>query len=228
MQPMRSFKKLIDKSHETPIVVQFYAKWCGPCKVLKPVMTRLANQADGKWVLALIDVEKHQNIAAQFNVRSIPDVHLIYKGKSIANFKGSKSSAIIEKWLANHLPRRRRKSKHHEAEAFIRHGNLEGAMREILEDVNRKSPQSEIPKLFMAMLDIGKNNPQATQLLSQVDRRGEWGGVVNALLDLIDVNTDEHDAHTPTHSPYNPTPVLANEKNRFRQFQSGLTHWIGS
>lgn len=222
MQPLKSFNKLIQKSHETPIVVQFFAKWCGPCKVLKPTMTRLANQAEGRWVLALIDVEKHQNIAAQFNVRSIPDVHMIYKGESVANFKGSKSTAIIEKWLENNLPKRRRKTKHYDIESLLKIGNIDGAVMSILEKVDQENPKAQVPKILMAMLTLGKNNPQAMQLINQLDQRGEWASIVKTLRDLVDIDIDERDDHTPTHSPYNPTPVLANEKIDVNNFNPDL------
>lgn len=120
------FDKVVAKSQEKPIVIQFFATWCGPCRTLSPIMQELARLAKGKWELILIDVEKYPTIAGMYQVASIPTVHILHKGQSIANFAGVKSANTIEKWLKVNLPKSKKKksNRYTEAERLLKQGNI--------------------------------------------------------------------------------------------------------
>ena len=95
---------VIERSHEVPVVVDFWAEWCGPCRVLGPVIEGLAAEANGRWELVKINTEIQQDIAMQFQIRSIPAVKMFYQGEVIAEFMGALPRFQIERWLGQHIP----------------------------------------------------------------------------------------------------------------------------
>jgi len=97
-------KNVIDKSFETPVVVDFWAPWCGPCRMLGPAIEGLAAEQAGRWTLVKVNVDENQDLASQYGVRGIPDVKLFHKGEAIAEFAGVKSKGQIESWLDAHIP----------------------------------------------------------------------------------------------------------------------------
>lgn len=98
---------IIDVSQHTPVVIDFWAEWCGPCRVLGPVIEKLASQAKGRWKLVKVDLENPNNqpLAAQFQIRSIPAVRMIFQGKLLGEFNGALPESQIKQWLDAHLPK---------------------------------------------------------------------------------------------------------------------------
>jgi len=74
--------EVVEQSKTTPVVLDFWAEWCGPCRVLGPVIEKLAAEAAGQWKLVKINTEVHQQLAAQFGIRSIPSVKMVYNGRT--------------------------------------------------------------------------------------------------------------------------------------------------
>ena len=89
-------EEVIEKSKSVPVLVDFWAPWCGPCKQLTPILEKLVNNKNGKIILAKINVDENQGIAGQLNIQSIPTVYGFVDGKPIDAFQGAQPESKIE------------------------------------------------------------------------------------------------------------------------------------
>jgi putative thioredoxin len=92
-----------ERSRTTPVVVDLWADWCGPCKQLSPVLEKLANEAAGAWVLAKIDVDANPRLAQAFQAQSIPMVVAIVGGQMVDAFLGAMPESQVRQWLTQVL-----------------------------------------------------------------------------------------------------------------------------
>tara|TARA_Y100001935_G_scaffold213397_1_gene184194 strand:+ start:128 stop:997 length:870 start_codon:yes stop_codon:yes gene_type:complete len=92
-------EEVIEKSKTTPVIVDFWAPWCGPCKQLTPTLENIVNKKKGKVTLAKINVDENQGIASQLNIQSIPTVYGFVNGKPIDAFQGAQPESKIEEMV---------------------------------------------------------------------------------------------------------------------------------
>src|SRR4030095_2014572 len=97
-------KEVLEKSYETPVLVDFWAPWCGPCRVLTPVLEQIAEEQKDKWTLVKINTEEHEDLAQQYHIMSIPNVKLFYRGEVINEFLGALSKQMVLDWLKKVIP----------------------------------------------------------------------------------------------------------------------------
>ena len=91
--------EVLERSLSTPVIVDFWAEWCEPCKQLSPVLERLAVEGGGAWVLAKIDVDANPRIAQMFRVQGIPMVYAVVGGQPIDAFSGVVPEAQLRQWI---------------------------------------------------------------------------------------------------------------------------------
>jgi putative thioredoxin len=96
---------LIEESNNRPVVVDFWADWCEPCKQLMPILEKIANEYQGAFLLARVNADQQQAITQQFGVRSLPTVMVIQNGQPVDGFAGAQSEAEVRKLLEKYLPK---------------------------------------------------------------------------------------------------------------------------
>jgi putative thioredoxin len=132
------------RSHEVPVVVDFWAAWCGPCRTLGPLLERLTIEAGGAFRLAKVDVDANPNLAARYGVRGIPAVKAFRAGAVVAEFVGAQPEPLVRRFLQNLAP---------SAESIA----LERAQSLLS---TRHWPEAE--RAFRALLGEEENSPAAT------------------------------------------------------------------
>ena len=96
--------EVVERSATVPVVVDFWAEWCQPCRLIGPILERLAVEYDGRFVLAKAETEKVPDVASGFEVRSIPAVFAVKGGKIVDSFVGAQPEATVRAWIDRLMP----------------------------------------------------------------------------------------------------------------------------
>ena len=96
-------EKVIEQSKKIPVLVDFWASWCGPCQMLGPILENIAEDYDSKIVIAKMSVENNQETPAKFSVMSIPSVKLFKDGEVVDEFLGARSEDDVREFIDGNL-----------------------------------------------------------------------------------------------------------------------------
>lgn len=157
---------VLDQSQHVPVLVDYWASWCEPCKFLGPIIEKLAGEANDNWKLIKINTEEHSDIATEWGIRGIPNLKLFYKGKVIADLAGAMAEPEMRKWLEEKLPSEA-KSLAIEASEHIAQGETENGI-ELLEKAIDLDNSLNEAKLHLAKLVVWNNPSRVNSLVNDI------------------------------------------------------------
>ena len=192
-------EKVVEKSKTTPVLVDFWAPWCGPCKQLTPVLEKLVKSKNGKIILAKVNVDENQGIAAQLKIQSIPTVYGFIDGRPIDAFQGAQPESQIEKMIdklieatpGNEIPKLLE-----EAESFFKDQKFDDALQ-IYENLISLDPGN--PKCISGMLRclMQLNRYQdASEILESLDEKTIEDQEIQKIKKLIENINSSSDGKT--------------------------------
>lgn len=170
---------VIKRSHEVPVLVDFWAEWCAPCKVLGPILERLAVKSDGQWILAKVDTDKHQELAAKYGIRGIPNVKLFVDGKVANEFTGALPEPAVVQWLKKALPDKFRKEIER-ARQLLR-DNKASEAQGLLERIIAEDSAHEYARVLLAESLVAADPKKAVTLVAGIEEHSEHFPMVDAI-----------------------------------------------
>ena len=129
---------VLQQSLQTPVLVDFWATWCGPCRTLGPILEKLETDYKGRFILAKVDSDKERELSQAFGVRSIPTVILMKGGQPVDGFVGALPEGQIRKFLDKHVPGESElasEEDHGAAGALLAEGDRDGALEKLSEAI---------------------------------------------------------------------------------------------
>ena len=169
---------VIKRSFTTPVLVDFWAPWCGACSILSPALELLHERHRGEWVLVKINVEKYAFLAEKYRVNSIPTVMLFIDGEIVDSFAGAIPGHVIEAWLRNNLSGRA-DANLKEAEMLYRTGQREKSVQK-LSRILEESPNNRRAEVLYALQTVAQDPSRAKEIVSNiepVDSSEKWQAV---------------------------------------------------
>ena len=192
-------KEVLERSENTPVIVDLWAPWCGPCKSLGPILERVIEETNGKVVLAKVNIDENPGVAGAFKVQSIPAVFAIYKKDVVSSFVGAQGEEAVRDFVQKLLP----SEEMTEVEKLINNGD-ELSLRKALEiEVDNPEAITSLAQLLVTRNEDG-DKEEAVKLLEKIPETPETrrvsaiarlenvGDIDSELTELIEkVKTDE-------------------------------------
>jgi putative thioredoxin len=207
-------EKVLAASRNVPVVVDFWAPWCQPCRTLKPLLEKLAAEFDGKFILAKVNSDENQELSQRYGVRGIPAVKAFIDGQLADEFTGALPEPQIREFLERLIPSPAEPLRS-EALALAAQGDLKGALQRMAEAINldpkndtayldfielslnRNSAESlaEARELLGIVADRARDRSRVASLQARLQLASAGGGAdIGALRERLAQDADDHEA----------------------------------
>jgi putative thioredoxin len=193
--------EVAEKSYEKPVVIDFFAQWCGPCQLLKPMLEKLSQEED--FVLAKIDIDRSPDLANTYQVEGVPDVRVVMQGKMYAGFVGVLPEPQLRDFIAqlttfyNQLGNKSElETQLEEVQNLIAAGHMQGA-QDHLAQLREQHPDNQALAIISASFLIGRDElGEAERVLAPIYEGMEAYPQAEALRNLIYLKLDSAKPHT--------------------------------
>lgn len=223
-------REVVQESAKRPVLVDFWASWCGPCRILGPILQKLAGEAQGRFKLVKVDTQARPELAQRFGIQSIPAVKLFVDGTVAAEFVGALPEAQIRAWLKQQIPSETDRL-FRAAEAILAAGERQRA-RENFEIVLQADPQHIGARYRLAEISLFEDPAAALSYLEPIPQGEKHAERVEALRRLArqaTVTKESSLAAVEGHKPKVQWVRRYLEGNRAlaeRDFAGALNAWI--
>lgn len=217
-------RDVLERSYKIPVLVDFWAEWCGPCRVLGPVLEKLAEENKDSWALAKLNTDKHPELSARYAIRSIPNVKLFVDGKVVDGFVGALPENMVRVWLKKALP-----SKFHNeiknAEQSLNEGRLAEAQK-ILEKVVGAEENNDLAVTLLAKTYIYSDPNKALEIIDRIGPTSDYSEMAEAIRTFGEMFLYLEDGKPLKKEPVREIYLSAIRSLRSKNFDDALDSFI--
>jgi len=218
-------EEVIETSHQIPVVVDFWAPWCGPCRVLGPVLEKLAGEQTERWKLVKINSDLHPDLSMEYGIRGIPAVKLFAGGQVIDEFTGALPEVAVRQWLDKALPSENKK-RLQQVEMLLATDEVEAATA-LLEEVVREEPLNPQAAAMLApLLVFDEPDRAATLARTAASAEPRFLQVADAVVTFAHLITLGQDPSSLPDEPGRDAYLAALKATGDNDFDTAIQHFI--